>query len=200
MIYRSISLAAAISGSLLAVPANASTLPFSGTIENVTPPGAPGGRCGAPPVLTLTFTPETTSGTSNIGDFRITGSHCVTPTPPVTTYDGGQFQWRFDNGDLLQGIYVGTVVLVSGQPAQNVQQYLVTGGTGRFVNARGKFRHVGSFTFGPGGVTTGRSTFNGTLCVQPGRRHLGEEDFRTIGGMVASPPVPSIEECARQLD
>ncbi len=183
--------------------AGASTLPFSGTIHNVTPPGAPGGRCGPPPVLTLVFTPETTTGTSNIGDFAITASHCVTPTPPVINYGDGQFSWAFENGDVLEGTYSGTVTIVFGQPAQNVQDYVVTGGTGRFAGAAGSFQHVGTFVFGPGGVTTGESTFRGTLCLAPGPRHLSIDDFRNVGGPPAGArpsPSPSIAACLRRLE
>ena len=120
-------------------PAAASVQPFSGTIHNVTSPGAPGGRCGAPPVLTLVFTPESTIGTSNLGAFAVTASHCVTPTPPVTNYGGGLFSWAFEDGGVLEGTYSGTVTLIPGQPAQTVQDYVVTGGTGRFAGATGSF-------------------------------------------------------------
>lgn len=193
----SIALAMALAG--FCGSAQASTVPFTGTIQNVTPPGAPGGRCGSPPVLTLVFAPEHTSGTSNIGTFTASASHCVTPTPPVTTYGGGQFSWEFANGDVLQGTYTGTVTLVPGQPARTEQDYVVTGGSGRFEGAKGLFSHVGTFVFGAGGVTTGNSTFKGTLCLAPGPRKLSLEDFRTVGGK-ATPPTPSIDNCLSQIE
>ncbi len=182
--------------------ADASTLPFRGTIQNVTPPGAPGGRCGPPPVLTLTFAPGATTGTSNIGTFTITASHCVTPTPPVTNYSDGRFSWNFGSGDVLEGTYSGTVTLVPGQPIENVQDYVVTGGTGRFEGAGGTFQHVGSFVFGAGGVTTGQSAFSGTLCLEPGPRNLDALDFRSVGDLppnASVSPSPSIASCLRRL-
>ena len=202
MVIKKTSLAIGLLLASIGAAASASTLPFRGTIQNVTPPGAPGGRCGAPPVLTLVFTPGTTTGTSNIGPFAITASHCVTPTPPFTTYGNGQFSWDFGGGNVLEGTYSGTVTLVPGQPAQNVQDYVVTGGTGRFAGAGGAFRHVGTFVFGAGGVTTGQSAFEGTLCVEPGARHLDAQDFRTVGPAAgAGPsPSPSVAQCLSQLD
>lgn len=180
--------------------AEASVQPFSGTIQNVTPPGAPGGLCGPPPVLTLVFAPATTTGTSNLGAFAITASHCVTPTPPVTNYAGGVFSWAFEDGGVLEGTYTGTVILTAGQPARTVQDYVVTGGTGRFAGARGEFQHVGTFVFGAGGVTTGQSTFRGTLCVEPTARYLGSDAFREVGGNSAPSPAPSIAACVQQLE
>ena len=180
--------------------AGASVQPFSGTIQNVTPPGAPGGRCGPPPVLTLVFTPATTTGTSNLGAFSVTASHCVTPTPPVTRYGNGLFSWAFEDGGVLEGTYSGTVTLVAGQPARTVQDYVVTGGTGRFAGARGEFQHVGTFVFGAGGVTTGQSTFRGTLCLEPDARYLSADDFRDVAHNRAPSPSPSITACVRQME
>ena len=180
--------------------AGASVQPFSGTIQNVTPPGAPGGRCGLPPVLTLVFAPATTTGTSNLGAFSVTASHCVTPTPPVTSYANGLFSWAFVDGGVLEGTYSGTVTLVAGQPARTVQDYVVTGGTGRFAGARGEFQHVGTFVFGTGGVTTGQSTFRGTLCLEPNVRYLSPDDFRDVGGNPAPRSSPSIKACVQQME
>lgn len=180
--------------------AGASVQPFSGTFQNVTAPAAPGGRCGPPPVLTLVMTPATTTGTSNLGDFSITASHCVTPTPPVTHYGDGLFSWAFEHGGVLEGTYTGTLTLTPGQPVRTVQDYVVTGGTGRFTGARGKFQHIGTFVFGAGGVTTGQATFRGTLCLEPTARHLGANDFREVGSNAAPKPSPSISACVRQLE
>lgn len=197
LLYAALPVAAAVawSGS-----ASASVQPFSGMIQNVTPPGAPGGRCGAPPVLTLVFAPATTTGTSTLGAFAVTASHCVTPTPPVTSYGGGLFSWTFEDGGVLQGTYSGTLTLAAGQPARTVQDYVVTGGTGRFAGARGEFQHIGTFVFGAGGVTTGQSTFEGTLCLEPKARYLGAHDFRDVGDNAAPSPSASIGACVQQLE
>jgi hypothetical protein len=147
--------------------AGAASIPFSGSIQNVTPPGAPGGRCGPPPVLTLTFAPDNTSGVSNLGAFTVSASHCVIPTPPVSTYGDGEFTWYFESGDTLVGTYTGTFTIVPGAPAQTVQDYVITGGTGRLDRASGAFQHVGTVIFGEGGVTTGQSAFEGQISTIP---------------------------------
>lgn len=159
-------LALAIAVILTATPA-AAAIAFSGTIQNTTPPGAPGGRCGPPPVLTLSFAPETTTGTSNFGNFAVTASHCVVPTPPVTNYNGGLFSFAFQNGSTLFGTYTGTFSIIPGQPASSVQNYIVEGGTGQFANHAGTFQHVGTIVFGPGGTTSGSSTLQGSLHPVP---------------------------------
>lgn len=174
-----------IAGCLSAAVANAAVLPFSGTFQNVTPPGIPGGRCGPPPVLTLTFTPESTSGVSNLGAFTVAASHCVVPTPPVTTYGAGEFTWFFEAGDTLIGTYTGTFKIVPGGTAETIQDYVITGGTGLFRRATGMFQHQGTVVFGPGGVTTGEASFAGSITTIPepatwGMMILG---FGTVGAM-----------------
>jgi hypothetical protein len=161
------SLSALLLAATLHAAAAAAVLPFSGSFRNVTPPGAPGGRCGPAPVLTLSFTPDATSGVSNFGAFAVSASHCVLPTPPVTRYGEGEFAWLFESGDTLTGTYTGTFTLVPGQPARTVQDYLVSGSTGRFDRARGAFQHVGTVVFGPGGVTTGEARFTGSVTTIP---------------------------------
>jgi PEP-CTERM motif len=167
----------------LTAPTSATTQLFSGTIENRTPPGAPGGRCGPAPTLTLSFAPETTRGTSNLGNFAVSASHCVIPTPPVTNYGSGLSTFAFDTGDTLTGTYTGTFSLVQAG-AESLQNYVVTGGTGRFSRTVGTFQHKGSIRFGQGGVTTGLSTFEGRLSMVPepatwGMLILG---FAVVGG------------------
>jgi hypothetical protein len=172
---------------LAAAPgAEAAAIPFSGSIQNVTPPGVPGGRCGPPPNLTLTFAPDNTSGVSNLGAFTVSASHCVVPTPPVSNYGDGEFTWFFEAGDTLMGTYTGTFTIVPGAPAETMQDYVITGGTGRFDRASGSFRHVGTVTFGQGGATTGQSVFEGQITPIPepatwGMLILG---FGAIGGLV----------------
>jgi hypothetical protein len=151
----------------VAAAADAAVLQFSGSFQNVTPPGAPGGRCGPPPILTLTFAPEATSGVSNLGAFTVSASHCVLPTPPVTNYGDGEFTWFFGSGDELHGTYTGVFTILPGGTAQTVQNYLVTGGAGRFNGASGAFQHQGTVAFGPGGVTTGEATFEGSITTVP---------------------------------
>lgn len=147
--------------------AYAAPILFEGAIQNVTPPGAPGGRCGPAPTLTLTFSPTLLSATgqSNLGAFTYEASHCVTPTPPVTNYGDGLFKFLFSDGSELQGTYTGT--LTFGPSVRTVQNYIVSGGAGRFAGATGAFTHDGTFTFGQGGVTTGQARFSGTVNAVP---------------------------------
>lgn len=164
---RSIALALTLATGLPISGADAAVMSFSGSFQNVTPPGVPGGRCGPPPVLTLTFAPDVTSGVSTFGAFTVAASHCVLPTPPVTSYGEGQFTWFFGSGDTLAGTYTGTFTIVPGGTAQTVQDYLVTGGIGRFRGATGAFQHEGSVTFGAGGVTRGEARFAGSITTVP---------------------------------
>lgn len=150
-----------------ALPGAAAAASFTGSFSNVTQPGSPGGRCGPAPTLTLVFDPARTTGTSSFGAFALSASHCVLPTPPVTNYDRGLFSFAFDAGDTLFGTYTGTLSFVPNAPANVVQDYVVTGGTGRFDGASGTFRHIGTFAFGPGGVTTGQANFRGELSLVP---------------------------------
>lgn len=146
MIFRTMPIVAA---SILAflpafAPASAAIIAFSGTLSNDTPPPGPDASCSPGQVL-ISFNPgnAAVSGTSNLGRFLPSQRHCL--TPPPRSYDGGIFSFAFARGDLLQGSYSGFLTPTDvGAVLDNVVNFVVTGGTGRFLDATGSFQGVGT--------------------------------------------------------
>jgi hypothetical protein len=127
-----------------AAPASAAVVSFTGTEMNSTPPPGVSGSC-APGQLFIAFSPSTavTSGTSNFGSFGPSGAHCL--TPPPTTYSGGVFTFAFDAGDSFTGSYSGFFTPSDvANVLNNTIEYVVTGGTGRFLGATGTIQGVGT--------------------------------------------------------
>lgn len=126
-----------------ALPANAATVAFSGMEMNDTPPPGPSPLCAVGQVR-VAFSPSTaiTSGTSNFGGFGPSMAHCL--TPPPTSYSGGVFDFAFSAGDMFSGTYSG-FFSPTGTPGlvNNFVDYVVTGGTGRFLGASGVIHGVG---------------------------------------------------------
>lgn len=129
------------------------------------PPSSPSGRC-APAARTVTFGPliAPVSGTSNIGAFLPSGSHCIDAASG--TYFDGQFSFDFGMGDLLNGTYAGALSPTA-NPMQfsNIQSFSVTGGLGRFLGASGAFTGTGLITFAPGALPSSFETFSGTIST-----------------------------------
>jgi hypothetical protein len=152
--------------------AEAGTVQIAGTRSNVSPGGAPGGRCGA--AILVSFAPDnfSASGTSNLGDFSYTASHCITPPLPAPYVDG-EFEWTFDNGTLF-GTHAGALNGPIGQGLFSAVEDLVfTGGTGRYAGASGWASFVGTVQFG---------------TLQDGTRiSFGEGSFT---GEVTAPGIP----------
>ncbi len=126
-----------------ATPAGAAVVAFTGTEMNDTPPPAPNASCGAGQIF-VAFSPSTavTAGTSNFGAFGPTAAHCL--TPPPTTYSGGVFTFAFEAGDSFTGTYSGFFTPTDVANVLNsTVDYVVTGGTGRFLGATGAFQGVG---------------------------------------------------------
>jgi hypothetical protein len=126
-----------------ALPASAAILAFTGTEMNDTPTPGPSPLCGIGQVR-VAFSPSTatTSGTSNLGSFGPTMAHCL--TPPPTSYSGGVFDFDFGAGDDLLGTYSGHFTPTGTANLLNTfVEYVVTGGTGRFLDASGTIHGVG---------------------------------------------------------
>lgn len=130
---------------------------FTGTFANSNPPAATGGRC---PGLTVTignigsFYAECSS---NFGAFTANQSHCLAGPPPLAVgaadrpYTDGLFAFDFAAGGTLFGTYFGLLSNAgSFGLADNVQDFVVTGGTGRFLGASGSLRGIGQIAFVPG--------------------------------------------------
>ncbi len=148
-----------------AAPVAALTTVFEGSLTNTNPPAAAGGRCA--PALTVNIGPDLgiAAGTSNLGAFVPTNSHCIVPPLPTTYFDG-RFSFDFSGGDILLGTYSGTLSATD-QPGAfaNLQSFVVTGGTGRFANATGGFTGIGSVVFAPGAPPFSFETLSGTLEI-----------------------------------
>lgn len=146
-------------------PADASTLTFTGTRANVNPLSPPGtGRCAPVYFNTVTIAPGATSstGSSNLGNFASTQSHCIVTAPPTQVVDG-IFSYDFEAGDRFFGTYTGQVS-ATGTPGvfTGLENLIVTGGTGRFFGATGTVTSTGTLRFVQGaGVFEG--TVNGVL-------------------------------------
>jgi hypothetical protein len=129
--------------------AHAATVTFTGTEMNDTPTPGPGGGCGAGQLL-VSFSPGNaiTAGTSNLGAFGPSMTHCL--TPPPTSYSGGVFEFDFAAGDEFSGTYSG-FFSPTGTPnlLNSTVNYIVTGGTGRFLGATGTFQGIGTLDRNP---------------------------------------------------
>lgn len=144
-----------------AQPAAAQTVKFDGTRENVNPLNPPGtGRCVPPYFNTVQIAPGALSstGTSNLGSFASTQSHCITSPPPTQVVDG-EFTYVFRAGDSITGTYSGAVA-PGGTPGQFIgtENLVITGGTGRFAGASGTILETGTLAF-----ANGLATFAGTV-------------------------------------
>nr|WP_314446165.1 PEPxxWA-CTERM sorting domain-containing protein [uncultured Sphingomonas sp.] len=187
-------LVAAVSLAGLAVPSEAATVVFSGRRTNVDAPGPAAERCGSRATSNIRNEPPlaTASGTSNLGDFTPTLSHCLTlPLSNVAPnlFDLGEFLFAFENGDTLFGTYSGELNFVSAGVYSVFQTHLVTGGTGTFLDASGSFTSGGQLTF-PLGRPTVTQQFSGLLNLpavpEPGTWATMLLGFGVIGSALRS--------------
>lgn len=143
--------------------AAAAVVSFSGSQSNTDAASGPSAaRCGAQFTVNIGNGPGATStGTSNLGSFLTTQSHCIT-LPPPAPYGQGLFVYDFGSGDLLSGTYTGVLSFNSPGLFDNVQDFQVTGGTGRFAGATGAFVGVGTVDF-RGPTPSAQLNFNGAI-------------------------------------
>jgi hypothetical protein len=163
-------------------PADAAVRAISGARQhiNIVAQG-PSGRCidlpRTPPYIrTVTIEPgpgvPSSSGmTDQFGSIVPTMTHCVISGPPTPVGDG-IFSWAFEDGDVLEGTYTGNVTPTDNPNFFNtVSDYVVTGGTGRFLGGSGWMLEEGSFLRGPrqdqvpGFQTAFSGTFHGVLSL-----------------------------------
>lgn len=165
---KSIAAAVLVIAGATAGPSFAGFEPFSGTRSNISPGGVLGGRCGAD-VLTVSFAPDAfaAAGTSNLGSFSYTASHCIAAPPPGSYFDG-LFTWDFGDGTLT-GSYTGTLTARAVPGEFDVTEDIVfTGGSGRFEGATGSAVATGILSFGAFGggfASFGEVGFSGTLST-----------------------------------
>lgn len=155
---------AALATATFATPATAATVAFSGTRSNADSPGAAAARCGARSTINIRNSINSTStGTSNFGGFDPTLSHCI-QLPLPAPYDLGEFLFDFASGNKLFGTYTGLLTFSSPGVFDNLQNYVVTGGTGIFAGASGTFVGTGTLGFTTG-VPRGEQSFRGSINV-----------------------------------
>ncbi len=163
-IFASLAVALLCIGS--ATVAHADTITFIGSRDTVNgPPAAPDiGRCGVfPPFLLVSLSG---TGTSNVGSFTATDSHCVN----AATGDvfNGLFAWDFGSGNTFFGTYVGALAPL---PTPGVLAFslthTLTGGTGLFAGASGSLLGTGTLTLNPDGTANSHADFRGTINTVP---------------------------------
>jgi hypothetical protein len=153
------------------------TPPYAATVDIIPGPGIP-----------------SSSGVEDrFGDFAGTMSHCIV-TPPPTLVEEGIFSWAFADGDLLEGVYTGSVSTTATPDLFNATiDYVVTGGTGRFFGASGTIFEEGSFLRGPnpggpGFITEWEGSFSGLLDLpavpEPATWTLAIAGFGLVGGVL----------------
>lgn len=161
-----------LAAALFAVPAPAATIVLTGTRQNVNPLLPPGsGRCAPTYFNTVVIAPGNlnSTGSSNLGAFTSTQSHCLVSAPPTAFVDG-IFTYAFADGASLFGTYTGSVGATGTAGLfDTMENLLVAGGTGRFAGATGTITTAGQLRFvpGAGGGTLGdySGTVNGRLEV-----------------------------------
>ena len=164
-IFASLAVALLCIGS--ATVAHADTITFIGSRDtfNVSPAAPNMSRCGTPGLPNLLATLPPGVGTSNLGAFTTTESHCINVTNG--NLFNGLFTFDFGGGNSFFGTYVGMVTLppVGGVAPLN-QTFTVTDGTGRFAGASGSFTGFGA-RIEAGGVANIHLDFNGTITTVP---------------------------------
>lgn len=179
----------AVLGSPIVV--EAATLNLDGQYEVTNPVAAAVGRC-APGGRTVVFGPgnKYAAGSSNLGAFTPAGSHCIKPPLPAP-YDSGIITLSFTVGDTLDATYSGALT-ASGTPGlfDNVQNFVVSGGTGRFLGASGAFTGLGTVDMLGNGYADAKETISGTLNLpavpEPAAWALMLLGFGTIGAAARS--------------
>jgi PEP-CTERM motif len=137
--------------------ARADTVPFNGTRYENQPAASPGGPCSPVPTLSVNNVIGIATGTSNLGGFTVNESGCLHTPFPATLTDG-LFTWTFTDGDTLDGTWSGydtrvnvPIAQCSGNQGTSSichletinETYLVTGGTGGFLDATGTIVETG---------------------------------------------------------
>ncbi len=120
----------------------------------------------SPPPNILVTEPLGT-GTSSLGSFTSSESHCLNVA--TGNFFNGLFTFDFGGGNTFFGTYVETIALPLPPPtgvAAVSFSYTLTGGTGLYAGATGSLMASGATTFTP----TGRNShidINGTISTIP---------------------------------
>ncbi len=137
----SLRLAAALLAAASPMAANAALVEFTGQFSNDTPTPMPDASCAAGQVL-VHFNPgnSTAAGTSNLGNFGPSQTHCIAPGQPYS----GVFSFLFEDGASFSGTTSGSMTPTATMGVVNsFATYTVTSGTGRFLGISGTLTGVG---------------------------------------------------------
>lgn len=133
-------------------------VPFKGTFEGVLMVSTP-----TQPPLLPSFIAATGNAT-HLGRFALEVPHVVNP---VTRIGTGRFEFRAANGDMLTADFVGQATVIAPGVLATVDTATITGGTGRFANATGRFTGGRTFVLSTGAVT---GSFEGTIATADGSK------------------------------
>ncbi len=151
---------------LASASVNVEAANFTANIINVSPPGAPNGRCAPAITVRIGDSVGSATGTSNFGAFEPEHSSCTAGPPPTAVYDG-LFEWTFVAGDTLRGTFSGQLApTVTPGVLRLTNSWTVTGGTGIFEGVTGSLSSVGMVRFERGN-SIGDIHFTGTLNGVP---------------------------------
>jgi len=159
------------------------------------------GRCAPTWLATVTIVPgasiPTSTGSSTLGTFQSTQSHCIVTQPP-TPFVEGLFSYAFASGDLLLGTYSGAAGPTGVPDTFSWSTTLiVTGGTGLFAGATGTLSETGTFVrkanpAGPGFVQDYSGRVSGLLGLpavpEPATWAMLIAGFALAGGALRERP------------
>jgi len=192
---RLILMTALLAGSAAAPLTPAAAMTFSGSQMNTNAPGTPvvGDRCPAATVTIFDGGGFTSTGASNFGAFTASESHCIggpPPTAPGATavhYEQGLFTYTFADGDTLSGSYDGVLSNISAGLVDNVQNFVIDAGTGRFAGATGSFEGLGTIDFTHGAPLSKITITDGVVFApgipEPTTWALLVAGFGAVGGV-----------------
>ena len=132
------------------VPYNSQEVPFKGRLEGtaiITP--------GTPPFLSVSIVG--TGNATHLGRFTVEIPHVVNATNRTST---GTYQFTATNGDTVTASFAGQSTLTAPGVLSILETATITGGTGRFADATGRFTVERLFNQVTG-LTTG--SFEGTI-------------------------------------
>lgn len=93
-------------------------------------------------------TAPATGNATHLGRITVSVTNCVYPTPPTLVFVGPAVTITAANGDKLTATYAGTATPALSTPGSGLfdlrGQFQITGGDGRFANARGQGTLSGS--------------------------------------------------------
>lgn len=179
--------AALVAGLSLASAGQAAVFAFTGNVTNSTPliPFAAG--CGGGARISVNPGNSTQTTSSNFGSFGVNIEHCIAfpPIPPFS-YTGGVFDFSFAGGSLI-GSYSGDVTPTANPVlVNNITNYLVTGGTGKFASASGALTATGTLELASG-LNINTQTISGTIDApavpEPATWAMLIAGFGLVGGM-----------------